>query len=290
MDLHHKQEVTVGALVLAAIIVFVVGALWLSGKSVGGRGDMTHIEFAKVGNLKQGVPVLVSGVNVGKVEGIRLIEPGRVDVSISLPDNVRPKADATAQIVSISALGDAAIALEPGVSSQPLAKGTVIHGTTEPALMDRFSALGDRADSVLLGAQELVSKRTQDDLHATMAAMQRMLNTISDRLPAPTAEATRTMAAFRQLSLRLDSTLANPGLTRGLSNLDSVTTNLSAMTSQLTRTSARLDTLLATINTSKFVSDSGLYNDLRGTLQSMKALIDDVKRDPGKITVQLKVF
>ncbi|MEO8295392.1 MAG: MlaD family protein [Gemmatimonadota bacterium] len=290
MDLHHKQEVTVGALVLAAIIVFVVGALWLSGKSVGGAGDLTHIEFATVGNLKQGVPVLVSGVNVGKVEVIRLIEPGRVDVAISLPDNVRPRADASAEIVSISALGDAAIAFEPGASSQPLPKGTVIHGMTEPALMDRVAALGDRADSVLLGAQELVSKRTADDLHATMAAMQRMLNTISERLPAPTAEATRTMAAFRELSVRLDSTLAAPGLKRGLNNLDSVTTNLSLMTSQLTRTSAKLDTLLSTLNTSKFVSDSGLYNDLRGTLQSMKALIDDVKQNPGKITVQLKVF
>ena len=125
MDLHYKQEVTVGALVLAAILVFVAGALWLSGKSVGGAGDLTHIQFSKVGNLKQGVPVLVSGVNVGKVEAIRLIEPGRVDVAISLPDNVKPKADASAKIISISALGDAAIDFNPGTSSQPLAPGTV---------------------------------------------------------------------------------------------------------------------------------------------------------------------
>ncbi|MEO8200862.1 MAG: MlaD family protein [Gemmatimonadota bacterium] len=290
MDLHYKQEVTVGALVLAAIGVFVIGALWLSGKSVGGRGDLTHIEFAKVGNLKVGVPVLVSGVNVGKVEGIKLVEPGRVDVAIGLPPNVKPRTDATAKIIAITALGDAAIDFDPGSSGQPLTKGTVIKGTTEPALMDRFGALGDRADSVLLGAQELVSKRTADDLHATMAAMQRMLNVISERLPAPTEEATRTMAAFRQLSARLDTTLANPGLNRGLSNLDSVTSNLSLMTSQLSQTSARLDTLLVSLNRSKFVSDSGLYNDLRGTLQSMKALIDDIKRDPGKITVQIKVF
>ena len=50
-----------------------------------------------------------------------------------------------------------------------------------------------------------MSQRTADDLHATMVAMQRMLNTIADRIPASTSEATRTMAAFRQLSARLDS-------------------------------------------------------------------------------------
>jgi phospholipid/cholesterol/gamma-HCH transport system substrate-binding protein len=294
MDLHYKREITVGALVLAAIVLFIIGALWLGGKSVGGTGDLTTVEFSQVGNLKEGVPVLISGVNKGKVEQIRLIEPGNVRVLISLADDVEPKSDATARIVSVSALGDAAIALDPGKSTQALGRGP-IRGTTEPALTDRVAALGDRADSVLLGAQQLVSQRTADDLHATMVAMQRMLNTIADRIPASTTEATRTMAAFRDLSARLDSTLANPGLTRGLANLDTVTSSLATMTTQLTRTGATLDTLLAAMNRGegtlgKFASDSGLYLDMRGTLQSLKALIDDIKREPGRITVQLKVF
>jgi phospholipid/cholesterol/gamma-HCH transport system substrate-binding protein len=294
MDLHYKKEVTVGALVLAAIILFVVGALWLGGKSVGGPGDLTTVEFTAVGNLKEGVPVLISGVNKGKVEQIRLIAPGNVRVMLSLAEDVVPKSDASARIISISALGETAIAFDPGQSSQELGNGT-IRGTTEMALTDRVAALGDKADSVLLGAQQLVSQRTADDLHTTMVAMQRMLNTVADRIPASTTEATRTMAAFRELSARLDSTLATPGLNRGLSNLDSVTAGLSAMTAQMTRTGATLDTLLAAISRGqgtlgKFASDTGLYNDMRGTLQSLKALIDDIKREPGRITVQLKVF
>jgi phospholipid/cholesterol/gamma-HCH transport system substrate-binding protein len=295
MDLHYKQEVTVGALVIAAIVLFISGTLWLRGKSIGGPGDLTQIEFGKVGNLKEGVPVLISGVNKGKVEQIRLIEPGRVLVFISLAKDVVPRIDASAKIVSISALGDAAIAFDPGSSPTHLPQKQVIRGSTEPAIADRIAALGDKADSVLLGAQELVSRRTADDLHTTMAAMQRMLNTISERLPAPTEEATRTMVAFRQLSERLDSTLANPGLNRGLTNLDSVTSNMTRMTAQLTHTTATLDTLLANLTRGqgtlgKLVSDTGLYNDLRGTLQSMKALLDEIKREPGRITVQLKVF
>jgi phospholipid/cholesterol/gamma-HCH transport system substrate-binding protein len=294
MDLHYKREVTVGALVLAAIVLFVVGALWLGGKSLGGGDDLTTIEFAQVGNLKEGSPVLISGVNKGKVEQIRLIEPGKVRVMIGLAEDVVPRSDATARIMSISALGEVAIAFDPGRSSEPLGRGPIL-GTTEMALTDRVAALGDRADSVMLGAQQLVSQRTADDLHATMIAMQRMLNTVADRIPASTTEATRTMAAFRDLSTRLDSTLASPGLTRGLANLDTVTSSLAAMTTQLSRTGATLDTLLAAINRGegtlgKFASDTGLYADMRGTLQSLKALIDDIKREPGRITVQLKVF
>lgn len=295
MDLNYKQQATVGGLVIGAIVLFIAGALWLSGKSFGGSGKLTTVEFTQVGNLKEGSPVFISGVNKGKVEQIRLVQPGKVYVMLDLAEDVKPKADAMAKIISISALGEAAVDFYPGASSTELARDAIVPGSTETALMDRVAALGDRADSVLLGAQELVSKRTADDLHATMAAMQRMLNTISDRLPAPTEEATRTMAAMRRLSERLDSTLANPGLMAGLRNLDSVTTSLSRMTAQLTRTTATLDTMFANINAGKgtlgkFASDSGLYNDMRGTLQSLKQLIDDIQRNPGRLTVQLKVF
>ncbi|HEV8123115.1 MAG TPA: MlaD family protein [Gemmatimonadales bacterium] len=295
MDLNYKQQVTVGALVIGAVAVFIAGTLWLSGKKIGGQGDLTTIEFPQVGNLKEGSPVFISGVNKGKVAQIRLLEPGKVHVMVSLAKDVTARSDASAKIISISALGEAAVDFNPGSSATPLARTGVIQGTTAPAISDRLASLGDRADSVLLGAQELVGRRTADDLHTTMLAMQRMLNTISERLPAPTEEATRTMAVMRRLSERLDSTLANPGLSAGLTNLDSVTGNLSRMTSQLSHTSATLDTLLGNINSGrgtlgKFAADSGLYTDLRATLQSMKALIDDIQRNPGRITVQLKVF
>ena len=72
-------------------------------------------------------------------------------------------------------------------------------------------------------------------------------------------------------------------------------TSLNAMTAQFARTGATLDTLLAAVNRGegtlgKFASDSGLYVDMRGTLQSLKQLIDEIKREPGRLTVQLKVF
>lgn len=295
MDLNYKQQFTVGALVISAVVLFVMSTLWLSGKSIGGEGDLTTIEFARVGNLKEGVPVFISGVNKGKVAQIRLIQPGKVHVMVSLAKDVKPRLDASAKIFSLNALGDVAVDFNPGIAQQSLERTAIIQGTAEPTLTDRVASLGDRADSVLLGAQGLVGKQTQEDLHATMVAMQRMLNTLSDRLPSSTEEATRTMAVMRRLSERLDSTLANPGLSAGLRNLDSVTSNLSLMTAQLTRTGATLDTLLANITSGKgtlgkFAADSGLYTDMRGTLQSLKQLIDDIQRNPGRITVQLKVF
>jgi hypothetical protein len=96
------------------------------------------------------------------------------------------------------------------------------------------------------------------------------------------------MAAFRQLSTRLDSTLANPALARTLSRTDTLTGNLAGMT-------ARLDTLIAAVNRGqgtlgKFATDSGLYYDLRDLSHSMKELLDELKKNPGKVGVTVKLF
>ncbi len=39
MDLSYKQEVTVGSLVILAIVLFIVGTTWLSGRSIGADSD-----------------------------------------------------------------------------------------------------------------------------------------------------------------------------------------------------------------------------------------------------------
>ena len=53
MDLGYKQEVTVGGLVILAILLFIVGTTWLSGRSIGGDPeDYWKVQFRQAGNLK----------------------------------------------------------------------------------------------------------------------------------------------------------------------------------------------------------------------------------------------
>jgi hypothetical protein len=103
------------------------------------------------------------------------------------------------------------------------------------------------------------------------------------------------MAALEQLTTRLDTTLASPALSRTLNRTDTLTANLASMTAQLTSTGARLDTLLLNMNEGrgtlgKFATDSGFYTDMRQLSQSMKQLLDELKKHPGKIPVTVKIF
>jgi phospholipid/cholesterol/gamma-HCH transport system substrate-binding protein len=199
-------------------------------------------------------------------------------------------------------VGDAAIELDPGRAAEPLPRNRVILGSLKSGLTDRAAQLSDRADSVLLGAQSIVNQKTADELYetmnelqATLRATQRTMQMLSDTRNGPSAELTRTLASFRSLATRLDSTLADPALARTLGRADTLTGNLAAMTSQLTTTGARLDSVLAGVNSGrgtlgKFVTDSGLYADLRAVTQGMKRLLDELQKNPGKVPVTVKLF
>ena len=303
MDLSYKKEITVGTLVILSVVLFIVGSSWLKGSSIGADEDeFWKIQFKSSGNLKVSSVVRISGVPVGKVEKIQLADVGKVIVSITLPDNIVPKVDATAKIVAVGFVGDAAIEFDPGDAPQTLSRNRVIIGTQEGGLSDLAQNLGDKADSVLLGAQQIVNKRTADELYATLTALQgtlkaaeRTMGVYGDPDKGPTAQLTRTMASLEQLTTRLDSTLANPALSRTLNRADTLTGNLATMTSQFTSTGARLDSLLLGMNQGrgtlgKFATDSELYQDIRKLTQSMQELLDELKKHPGKIPVTVKLF
>jgi phospholipid/cholesterol/gamma-HCH transport system substrate-binding protein len=303
MDLSYKREVTVGSLVILSIVLFIVGSSWLKGSSIGADEDkFWKIQFKTAGNLKASSVVRISGVPVGKVERIRLAEVGKVLVSVALPDDIVPRVDATAQIVPIGFVGDAAIEFDPGDAPQRLTRDRVIIGSQAGGLTDRAQSLGDRADSVLLGAQQIINKRTADELYATLSTLQgtlkaaeRTMRVYGDANNGPTAQLTRTMASLEQLTTRLDSTLANPALSRTLDRADTLTANLASMTAQLTSTGARLDTLLLGMNQGrgtlgKFATDTGFYSDIRKLSQSMQQLLDELKKHPGKVPVTVKLF
>jgi phospholipid/cholesterol/gamma-HCH transport system substrate-binding protein len=303
MDLSYKREVVVGSLVILAVVLFVVGTSWLSGRSIAADEDeFWRIQFKTAGNLKASSVVKISGVPVGKVERVRLVDVGKVLVMITLPDNIVPRVDASAQIVAVGFVGDAAVEFNPGQAPQRLTRDRVIIGSQASGLSDVAQSLSDRADSVLLGAQQIVNKRTADELYATLTALQgtlkaaeRTMRVYGDAQKGPTAQLTKTLASLESLTGRLDSTLADPALSRTLQRADTLTGNLATMTAQFSSTGARLDTLLANLNQGrgtlgKFTTDTGLYTDLREVSQSLKEFLDDLKKHPGKIPVTVEIF
>lgn len=291
MHSYHK-EATVGALVLVALAAFFAGTLWLRGKTL--SAPELHILFADVGNLKEGAPVRVSGASVGRVEEIVFEAVGKVNVGITFSVPITPLRSATATIGSVGMLGDAVINLDPG-QGEPLAQGATIQGSLETGIFEKGASLADQAALTMTSLNQMLDTSMVVELRRTLAASQKLLNYYSDAKSGPTAELGATMRALQSTSARLDSTLAAVDAAALQARLDSTMKSTSNLTDRLAETSKRVDAMLARIDRGegtfgKLMTDTLLYSDLRRTMKATSDLIDEIKKNPGKLGITIRVF
>ena len=295
MDLHYEKEITVGTLVIVGVALFIGGTMWLKGTTFKSVARTAEIHFAEAANLKKDNEVTVSGYPVGKVLEVDFKGPGDVRATVSLPPDLALHSDAWAEVSAGIFSSDVKVLLHPGTADEALPDGAPVRGASGSDIFAKGAALADRADSTLIGVQTIANQRTADELVATLKAMQRTLNRLSDRLPQTADEAEQTMAAFRKLAGRLDSTIATIPVANAIERADTLARNMSTMSIQLTATGARLDTLLQKVNAGegtlgKFATDSGLYVDSREAVQALKVLLEELNKHPGKLTIQVKLF
>ena len=296
MDVTYKQEVGVGAFVLVGFAVFVALLFWLTGRSVGGEGQRIPVVFANVSGLKKGDPVMVSGVRVGRVEGVHLERTGKVIVTLSVSSDVRPRIDASAAIAALDLLGAKFIDYSPGVREEPLPANRPLVGTQKQELTDMASGVVQRANELLGNANTLVSEQLGVDLHNTLVATQRAMNILSEAPDGPfVKQTTRTLAATERILARVDSIL---GSATG-SRIDTLSANLATLTNHLGSATAAIDTLLRRVNRGegtlgRLASDTMMYHDLRGLSEALTTLLTDLKEHPEKYMqpglIRVKLF
>src|SRR3989442_6566513 len=123
MELSYKEEVSVGVMVIAGLVVFTIGMFWLTGRSFTSTGVTVRAEFANVKGLKEGDPVRVSGVKKGRVQQVQLQRVGRGAGTTQPSPDVRPHRDATPAGPAPDFLGAMDVAYDPGAAPRPPGEG-----------------------------------------------------------------------------------------------------------------------------------------------------------------------
>lgn len=104
--MRRRDEVLVGATILASLAAVVFGALWLSSSQLGVRAEVYPARLRTVGGLKVGDPVVLRGVRVGRVQGIRLGEEGWVETDLQIYEGVTLPKDPAIIAASASLFGE----------------------------------------------------------------------------------------------------------------------------------------------------------------------------------------
>lgn len=296
MDLYYKQELTVGALVLVALAVFLGGLLWLTGQTFTSRGRTTvAVQFGVISGLTAGDPVQISGVNVGRVSSVELQEVGRAIVYLDVSGRFRPRIDAQAQIGSLGFLGDKYVAYTPGDAEELLPDDAVILGSDETELASSAAQLAEEAGEVLRRSQNLLSDSMTTQVKQTLAAAERALDVVARVGSGPVVEtATQTLVSLQGAARSLDSLLGNPSLNESISQLDEISESVQEMTDGLAAVTQNLAMMLELMQSpdgsiGRALNDTTLHTDVHELLVSMRLLLDDIRERPGRY-VNVTVF
>jgi phospholipid/cholesterol/gamma-HCH transport system substrate-binding protein len=82
----QRDDIVVGATIVAALVVIVGGALWLGQAHLGRTEEVYAARFRTVGGLGVGDPVVLRGVRVGRVRAIRLGAQNWVEADLQIYD------------------------------------------------------------------------------------------------------------------------------------------------------------------------------------------------------------
>jgi phospholipid/cholesterol/gamma-HCH transport system substrate-binding protein len=295
MELHYKQEVTVGLLVVVALVVVIGGLTFLSGKSLFGNRMMTFgVRLENVSGLVEGDPVHISGVRVGRVAGIQLRGVEDVVVQLEVARSVRPRVDARVFVRPLDAFGAMFVDYFPGQSEEVLADGQVLTGHRDLPLTELAGSMADEASNVLTGASAVLSQRTADQIQATLVAAQRALDVVADVGGPLGKDASSAIASLASATHRLDSLLTSPDLARAVAQLDEVTESLNEMVVGLGDATRGLAAIMAKIESDsgslgRMVNDTTMYSEVVRLTSSLRMLLDDMRERPHRY-FNLSVF
>jgi phospholipid/cholesterol/gamma-HCH transport system substrate-binding protein len=290
-----RDEVLVGLLVTVAIVVTVLGSLWLARGGLS-KGYPLYAKFPWGAGLKQGQPVLLVGVNVGYVDEVDLHQDGILVTTLRIAKDYQVPITSKAAVVPNGIFGDQAVAVTPSKPDPRSFKpgDTFPIGPSTPGI----SELTSKADSITKSVnaittaleQQLVAQGGIRDLRNTIGATNRLVTEFAAIASEQSRQLTATMTSLRRATTAIDPAKVDSTV----SNLRTASANMAEMSAQLKATSGKLDVIIAKVDSgngsaAKLLNDPGVYNDVRALLQRMDSLVADIKKNP-KRYINVKIF
>lgn len=289
-----NNETKIGIIVVIAIAVLYFGINFLKGINIFTPNTTLYVQYDRVDGIVKTSHVLINGYQVGHVSDIVFDYTKEAPITLELTVDrklVVPKGT-IAEVYETGMLGDKAIQLRLGKSSEICLKGDTIEGTITGGM------LAQAMESLIPPIKEMIPT-----IDSTIQALKKVIESEHvENILANADDAVKSLKdASRKLDIMMDSDI-KPFMSNAnsmVAKLDKVAADVSD--ADLKKTFAELDATVANIKmaTAKLnstdntlgllLNDRKLYNDVDSILINGNALVVDLKQNP-KRYVHFSVF
>ena len=257
-----SNETKVGVLTISALTILILGFNFLKGKDLFKKSKKIYAVFSDLGTLEKSNEVKINGLPIGSVYDKKELDKdvSAVVITINLTRDVNIPDNSVAYIGS-SLVGASFIVIEKGNSTKYLELGDTLKTRTENGILGDVKA---QLNPTLSKVRDVL-----DSLKGTLSGVNKIFNAENK------GNIMQTMANLNRASSALNGLLDNQTgpLAKTLNNASELTSELKKNTENIT----------STISNAKIASEKLAALELKPTIDSLNALISQLKSTAARI-------
>lgn len=292
------NQAKVGIFAAIIIAIFILGFYFLKGVDLFESKNVYYAVYDRVDGLYKSNLVEINGFPIGRVGDMaRDPKTGKIVVQLILNKDIKvPNSDSTlAMLVSTDLLGTKLVSLEFGETDEVMKPGDTIGTEFQKDISEQAGPLIDevklaipKADTSLASVNWMLNEKNPNGIYSTINGINRVLGHIDNILVTDEQGINLTVKNLQGITENLQKN--NAAISEIIKNAASITdslkqANLKQLVENLNHTAVELHAITSSINSGQgtlgsLIKSKELYQHLDSTVNSMNALLKDVKARP----------
>lgn len=260
-----KKELKIGIFAVVVIVASFFVLNYLRGEDIFNREYEYSATYEDLNGLVASAPVYIKGYKAGKVTDVAYNKEQKCfNVLCSVSKDFDIPVDSKMTIYAVDIMGGKGIRIDLGISEELAEDGAKLESQYEAGLMD---GLSEKIAPLMAKVEETI-----DSLGVTVAGVNRILS------ESNTYNISKTLAHVESITSDLKSISSK--VDDKSSEITALIENLKSFSDGLGGVMANVDTTIAGVNTAITSLNAA---DLTGTVNSLKALVDNINDPEGTV-------
>ena len=290
------RELRVGVFVLAGLVAVGISLFLMTDPGTLRGRYIIVTPVADAGGIRKGDPVLMRGVNIGRVSDFAMTVEGQVDISLEIDGRWRIPKDSRTQLAGVGLFGGRNMVVLHGTSLEVVVTGDTISGTGEAGgMIESAEALGQTAEGVLAQILKVLDDPTVNSVRSSASELEGLLVQLRSIATLQRNELATLTASLNRAATGFEAAAGSgPDIARLVARTDSAVVVLHRTSTTLDRTVGSLEVVLGRMEAGEgtlglLSKDDSLYVSLTRATTELGLLVADLRANPRKY-LNLELF